>query len=173
MHGAEVGSLSAQGRLGLLVEASAHLAGTLDLRAVAWALAHSVVPELSDRAEVDLVEAISAPFPLLVICDMMGIPRSEFKTVLDATNVILGAGDPDMLGGAEDVVAYCTHGVLSGGAAARVQNSVLSELVITDSIAAYEAAEASEKIRLLTIAPLLAEAIKRIADESSVSSLFD
>ena len=56
---------------------------------------------------------------------------------------------------------------------ARVDNSVLTELVITDSIAAYEAAEASAKIRLLTIAPLLAEAIKRIADESSVSSLFD
>ena len=55
----------------------------------------------------------------------------------------------------------------------RVDTSVLSELVITDSIAAYDAAEASGKIRLLTIAPLLAEAIKRIADECSVSSLFD
>ena len=75
--------------------------------------------------------------------------------------------------GAQDVVAYCTHGVLSGAAAARVDQSVLSELVITDSIAAYEAAEATPKIRLLTIAPLLAEAIRRIADESSVSSLFD
>ena len=58
-------------------------------------------------------------------------------------------------------------------AVARVETSVLTELVITDSIAAYEAAEASGKIRLLTIAPLLAEAIRRIADESSVSSLFD
>src|SRR5215467_13132375 len=47
----------------------------------------------------DLVEALSKPFPLLVICDMMGIPRSEFDTVLDATNVILGAGDPDVLAG--------------------------------------------------------------------------
>ena len=50
---------------------------------------------------------------------------------------------------------------------------MLSELVITDTIAAYDAAEASGKIRLLTIAPLLAEAIKRISDEASVSSLFD
>jgi ribose-phosphate pyrophosphokinase len=63
--------------------------------------------------------------------------------------------------------------VLSGGAVARVEHSALSELVITDSIAAYEAAEAGAKIRLLTIAPLLAEAIKRISDEASVSSLFD
>jgi len=75
--------------------------------------------------------------------------------------------------GAEDVVAYCTHGVLSGGAVARVDTSVLTELVITDSICLGEAATASAKIRLLTIAPLIGEAIKRIADESSVSSLFD
>jgi ribose-phosphate pyrophosphokinase len=60
-----------------------------------------------------------------------------------------------------------------GGVAARVDSSVLSELVITDTIAAYEAAEASGKIRLLTFAPVLAEAIKRISDEASVSSLFD
>ena len=56
---------------------------------------------------------------------------------------------------------------------ARVDKSALRELVITDSIAAYEAAAATDKIRILTIAPLLAEAIRRIADESSVSSLFD
>ena len=58
-----------------------------------------VIDDMCEQGEVDLVEAISQPFPLLVICDMMGIPRSEFDTVLDATNVILGAGDPDMLGG--------------------------------------------------------------------------
>jgi ribose-phosphate pyrophosphokinase len=63
--------------------------------------------------------------------------------------------------------------VLSGGAVARVDGSSLRELVITDSIAQQEAAAATDKIRILTIAPLLAEAIRRIADESSVSSLFD
>lgn len=57
-----------------------------------------VVDDMCEKGEVDLVEAISAPFPLLVICDMMGIPRSEFGTVLDATNVILGSGDPEMTG---------------------------------------------------------------------------
>jgi ribose-phosphate pyrophosphokinase len=75
--------------------------------------------------------------------------------------------------GAEEVVAYCTHGVLSGGAVPRVENSELSELVITDSIGLNEAVAATGKIRILTIAPLLAEAVRRIADESSVSSLFD
>ncbi|CAA9511376.1 MAG: Ribose-phosphate pyrophosphokinase, partial [uncultured Sphingomonadaceae bacterium] len=74
---------------------------------------------------------------------------------------------------ADEVVAYCTHGVLSGAAAARVDKSELRELVITDSIMSQEAAAATPKIRILTIAPLLAEAIRRIADETSVSSLFD
>src|SRR5829696_10235242 len=64
-----------------------------------------VIDEMCEKGEVDLVEAISQPFPLLVICDMMGIPRSEFGTVLAATNAILGAGDPEMLGGSDDVVA--------------------------------------------------------------------
>jgi cytochrome P450 len=51
-----------------------------------------------EKGEIDLVEELSAPFPLLVICDMMGIPRSEFRTVLESTNAILGAGDPEMSG---------------------------------------------------------------------------
>jgi cytochrome P450 len=57
-----------------------------------------VVDGICEKGEVDLVEAVSQPFPLLIICDMMGIPRSEFTTVLNATNVILGAGDPEMVG---------------------------------------------------------------------------
>jgi cytochrome P450 len=57
-----------------------------------------LIDEMCEKGEVDLVESLSAPFPLLVICDMMGIPRSEFKTVLNASNVILGAGDPEFVG---------------------------------------------------------------------------
>lgn len=64
-----------------------------------------VIDGFCEQGEVDLVEVLSQPFPLLIICDMMGIPRSEFQTVLRATNVILGAGDPDMIGGQEDVMA--------------------------------------------------------------------
>jgi ribose-phosphate pyrophosphokinase len=93
--------------------------------------------------------------------------------IVDSAGTLCNAAAALKEGGAAGVVAYCTHGVLSGAAAARVDASELTELVITDSIAAYEAADASPKIRLLTIAPLLAEAIRRIADESSVSSLFD
>ena len=61
-----------------------------------------VIDDFCEKGEVDLVEVMSSPFPLLVICDMMGIPRSEFKTVLDATNVILGGGDPEFVG--EDIM---------------------------------------------------------------------
>ncbi len=93
--------------------------------------------------------------------------------IVDSAGTLCNAAAALKEGGASGVAAYCTHGVLSGAAVSRVEGSALSELVITDSIAAYEAAEASKRIRLLTIAPLLAEAIKRIADESSVSSLFD
>jgi cytochrome P450 len=57
-----------------------------------------VIDGFCERGEADLVEVLSQPFPLLIICDMMGIPRSEFKTVLDATNVILGGGDPEYVG---------------------------------------------------------------------------
>ncbi|MGZ4682762.1 MAG: cytochrome P450, partial [Acidimicrobiales bacterium] len=70
-----------------------------------------VIDDMCEKGEVDLVEAISAPFPLLVICDMMGIPRSEFGTVMDATNVILGAGDPDMLGGKDLMTAIFEAGI--------------------------------------------------------------
>jgi methyl-branched lipid omega-hydroxylase len=74
-------------------------------------IGNEVIDNMCEKGEVDLVEAISQPFPLLVICDMMGIPRSEFKTVLDATNVILGAGDPEILGGRDAFGAILEAGL--------------------------------------------------------------
>ncbi|MFL6846427.1 MAG: ribose-phosphate pyrophosphokinase [Allosphingosinicella sp.] len=91
--------------------------------------------------------------------------------IVDSAGTLCNAAAALKEAGAREVVAYCSHGVLSGAAVARVENSVMRELVITDSIQPSDAAGA--KVRLLTIAPLLGEAIKRIADESSVSSLFD
>jgi ribose-phosphate pyrophosphokinase len=75
--------------------------------------------------------------------------------------------------GATEVHAYVTHGVLSGGAVARVGASPIKRLVITDSIQATEAVRVTKNIEQLTIAPLMAEAISRISNETSVSSLFD
>ena len=108
-----------------------------------------------------------------IIGDVEGRFCVLIDDIVDSAGTLCNAAGALKQAGAEDVVAYCTHGVLSGAAATRVDKSELLELVITDSIAAYEASGATPKIRLLTIAPLLAEAIRRIADESSVSSLFD
>jgi ribose-phosphate pyrophosphokinase len=93
--------------------------------------------------------------------------------IVDSAGTLCNAAAALREAGAEGVVAYVSHGVLSGGAVARVEGSQLSELVITDSIQPLQPVLDAKKIRLLPIAPLLAEAIKRISDESSVSSLFD
>jgi len=108
-----------------------------------------------------------------VIGDVAGRFCILVDDIVDSAGTLCNAAAALKEAGAEEVVAYCTHGVLSGAAVQRVDNSSLLELVITDSIAAYESAAASSKTRILTIAPLLAEAIRRIADETSVSSLFD
>jgi ribose-phosphate pyrophosphokinase len=78
-----------------------------------------------------------------------------------------------MEAGATSVSAFITHGVLSGDAVERVDASTLTELVITDTIMPTDAARDSSKIRVLTAANLIGEAVRRIADETSVSSLFD
>ncbi len=70
-----------------------------------------VIDGFCGQGEADLVEVLSQPFPLLVICDMMGIPRSEFDRVLNATNVILGAGDPDFMGGQDPLTAIFGAGM--------------------------------------------------------------
>jgi ribose-phosphate pyrophosphokinase len=93
--------------------------------------------------------------------------------IVDSAGTLCNAAAALRQQGAVEVFAYSTHGVLSGGAAARVNKSQLSELVVTDSIYNGEADAPDGKIRRLSIAPLLAEAMRRIADESSVSSLFD
>ena len=70
-----------------------------------------VIDGFCEDGEADLVQVMSQPFPLLVICDMMGIPRSEFNTVLKATNVILGAGDPDFFGDGDPINALFESGM--------------------------------------------------------------
>jgi ribose-phosphate pyrophosphokinase len=108
-----------------------------------------------------------------IIGDVDGRCCILIDDIVDSGGTLCNAAAAIRQQGAEDVFAYCTHGVLSGGAAARVQASELSELVVTDSIYSEEPDVKGGKIRRLTIAPLVAEAIRRIADESSVSSLFD
>jgi ribose-phosphate pyrophosphokinase len=108
-----------------------------------------------------------------IIGDVEGRHCILIDDIVDSGGTLCNAADALLENGAKSVVAYITHGVLSGGAVARVDGSRLRELVISDSIQLTEAAEASDTIRALPIAPLVGEAIRRIADESSVSSLFD
>jgi len=108
-----------------------------------------------------------------IIGDVKGRFCILIDDIVDSAGTLCNAADALKAAGATEVVAYVTHGVLSGGAVARVEGSQLTELVITDSILATDGVVASSRIRQLPIAPLLGEAIRRIADETSVSSLFD
>ncbi|HCO55990.1 MAG TPA: phosphoribosylpyrophosphate synthetase [Pelagibacterium sp.] len=108
-----------------------------------------------------------------IIGDVKGRHCVLIDDIVDSGGTLCNAADALLEQGAESVAAYITHGVLSGGAVARVDGSKLTELVVTDSIPPAEAAKDAKRIRYLTIAPLIGEAVRRIADESSVSSLFD
>ena len=92
--------------------------------------------------------------------------------IADSGGTLVNAAEALLEKGANQVVGYITHGVLSGGAVARIMASRLKELVITDSILPSEAVVKAHNIRVLPIAPLLGEAIARTAEEKSVSSLF-
>jgi ribose-phosphate pyrophosphokinase len=93
--------------------------------------------------------------------------------IIDSGGTVVNAADALLEKGATEVYAYITHGVLSGGAVARISNSRLKELVITDSIQPTKAVKEASNIRALSIANLIGEAIARTAAEESVSSLFD
>ncbi|WP_119167037.1 ribose-phosphate pyrophosphokinase [Algihabitans albus] len=108
-----------------------------------------------------------------IIGDVEGRACVLVDDIVDSAGTLCNAAVALMNAGASSVSAYVTHGVLSGGAVARVSASPLTELVTTDSIPATEAVRVAQNIRQLTIAPLLGEAMRRISDERSVSSLFD
>ena len=93
--------------------------------------------------------------------------------IADSGGTLCNAADALLREGAESVLAYVTHGVLSAGAVARIAASSLDRLVITDSIRPTEAVRVTDKIRVLSVAQLMGEAISRISSEGSVSSLFD
>ena len=108
-----------------------------------------------------------------IIGDVRGKSCILVDDIVDSGGTLVNAAEALLEQGAKEVYAYITHGVLSGGAVARIAGSKLKELVITDSIMPTEAVRVSPNIRPLSIATLMAEAMKRIADEASVSSLFD
>jgi ribose-phosphate pyrophosphokinase len=108
-----------------------------------------------------------------IIGDVDGKDCMLIDDIVDSGGTLCNAADALLANGATSVTAYITHGVLSGGAVARITGSKLKELVITDSIQPTQAVVDAHNIRVLPIADLIGEAISRTATEESVSSLFD
>ncbi|MDA4847323.1 ribose-phosphate pyrophosphokinase [Hoeflea poritis] len=108
-----------------------------------------------------------------VIGDVSGKDCILIDDIVDSGGTLCNAAEALLENGATSVTAYITHGVLSGGAVARVTASKLKELVITDSIQPTTAVQNAHNIRVITTANLIGEAISRTASEESVSSLFD
>jgi ribose-phosphate pyrophosphokinase len=108
-----------------------------------------------------------------IIGDVEGRSCILIDDIVDSGGTICNAAEALLREGAKDVCAYATHGVLSGGAVARIKGSKLKSLVVTDSIGATDEVAKCTNIRRISIAPLIGEAMRRINNEESVSSLFD
>ena len=134
---------------------------------------------LAKRLEAELAivdkrrEKAGASEVMNIIGDVTGRHCLLIDDIVDSAGTLCNAAAALMKEGAASVSAYVTHGVLSGGAVERVENSALESLVITDSILPTDAVKAASHLRTVSVAPLLGEAIKRISEETSVSSLFD
>lgn len=134
---------------------------------------------LAKRIDADLAiidkrrERASVSEVMNVIGNVEGRDCILYDDIVDSGGTLCNAASALKERGAKSVSAYITHGVLSGRAVELVINSHLKELVITDSIMPTEAVRAAHNIRILSLAPLLAEAVHRISEETSVSSLFD
>jgi ribose-phosphate pyrophosphokinase len=108
-----------------------------------------------------------------IIGEVAGRDCIIIDDIVDSGGTLCNAADALLAADARSVSVYVSHGVLSGGAVARIASSPIEMLTITDSIAATGAVRLAHNVRQLSIAPLLAEAMRRISTESSVSSLFD
>ncbi|MFK7843536.1 MAG: ribose-phosphate pyrophosphokinase [Sphingorhabdus sp.] len=147
---------------------SPDVGGVVRARALAKRLDNAPLAIVDKRRERAGVSEV-----MNIIGDVKGRFCVMIDDIADSAGTLCNAADALIAAGATDVAAYITHGVLSGKAVERVNASSLRKLIITDTIRAPQSALDSDKIRILPIAPLLGEAIKRIADESSVSSLWD
>jgi len=134
---------------------------------------------LADRLNADLAivdKRRSAPGEsevMNIIGDVKGRRCIVFDDIVDGGGTLCNAAAALIDAGASEVSAYVSHGVLSGAAVQRVETSALKELVVTNSIEADDRVKGSKKIRVVSVAPLIGEAIRRIANEESVSKLFD
>jgi ribose-phosphate pyrophosphokinase len=151
---------------GDLTIVSPDVGGVVRARAIAQRLDAdlAIIDKRRERAGVSEV--------MNIIGDVDGRRCILVDDIVDSAGTLCNAAEALKQAGATAVGAYVTHGVLSGGAVARVGSSPIDALVTTDSIQATEAVRVSNNIRQITIAPLMAEAIRRVSEEKSVSSLF-
>jgi ribose-phosphate pyrophosphokinase len=170
LYAAPVMAADIDARLGKqdLVVVSPDVGGVVRARALAKRLGNAPLAIVDKRRERAGESEV-----MNIIGDVAGKMCVLVDDIVDSAGTLCNAAAALVAAGATGATAYVTHGVLSGGAVARVDGSALTELVITDSIAAVASVRAAQKIRRITIAPLLAEAMRRTSEESSVSSLFD
>ncbi len=150
-----------------LVMVSPDVGGVVRTRALAKRLNADLAIVDKRREKAGMSEVMN------IIGDVDGRSCVLVDDIVDSAGTLCNAAEALMNVGAKKVSAYVTHGVLSGGAVARVTSSALEHLSVTDSIAATDAMHHARNIRSIAIAPLLGEAIRRISEETSVSSLFE
>jgi ribose-phosphate pyrophosphokinase len=158
---------SHDGKYDMPIIVSPDVGGVVRARALAKRLDAdlAIIDKRRERAGVSEV--------MNIIGDVEGRACILVDDIVDSAGTLCNAANALLEAGASSVRGYTTHGVLSGGAVARIGAAPLDELVTTDTIQATEAMTASPKIRQLSVAPLIAEAIRRITEDRSVSSLFD
>ena len=152
---------------GNLMVVSPDVGGVVRARAIAKRLEADLAIVDKRREKAGVSEVMN------IIGDVDGRDCILVDDIVDSAGTLCNAAAALKVAGANEVHAYVTHAVLSGGAVARVSASDLKSLVVTDSIAMTEAMRVSDNIKVLSIAKLMAEAIRRISAESSVSSLFN
>ena len=150
-----------------LVAVSPDIGGVVRARAIASKFGASIAIVDKRRPKAGESEVMN------IIGEVDGKDCIILDDIIDSAGTICNAADKLIEIGAKSVTAYVTHGVLSGKALSRIKDSKLKEVVITDTINNTENAKEVEKIRIIPISVLLGEAIRRISEESSVSSLFD
>jgi ribose-phosphate pyrophosphokinase len=150
-----------------LIVVSPDIGGVVRARAIAKQLSEADLaiidkrrPNANEAQVMNLIGEVDGRTCLLV------------DDMVDTAGTLCKAADALKERGAAKVVAYCTHAVLSGNALQNIENSQLDELVVTDTIPLSAAARSITKIRQLTIADLLAESMRRVANEESISALF-
>jgi len=149
-----------------LLVVSPDVGGVVRARAIAKRLESDLAIIDKRRPKANVSEVMN------IIGDVKGRTCVIMDDIVDTAGTLVKAADALKKEGATRVVAYCTHAVLSGNAVQRVEESLLDEVVVTDSIPLRKDAQACKKIRVLSVAGLLAETILRISNEDSVSSLF-